>query len=84
MTAFLEAGHDAYSCDLLPASGKHPERHLQMDYLRAIEKINPDFFELIPQGIILKANERGNCVESEWEDYGEFILNIDFPDLIEI
>mgnify|MGYP000560184922 CR=1 FL=1 len=49
MTAFLEAGHDAYSCDLLPASGKHPERHLQMDYLRAIEKINPDFLGMHPE-----------------------------------
>ena len=49
MTAFLEAGHDAYSCDLLPASGKYPERHLQMDYLKAIRKINPDFLGMHPE-----------------------------------
>ncbi|AGO47342.1 hypothetical protein Phi19:1_gp052 [Cellulophaga phage phi19:1] len=49
MTAFLEAGHDAYSCDLLPSSGKYPERHLQMDYLKAIEKINPDFLGMHPE-----------------------------------
>lgn len=30
MEAFLNAGHDAYSCDLLPTSGKYPERHLQV------------------------------------------------------
>jgi LuxR family glucitol operon transcriptional activator len=52
--------------------------------INTLSNINPDFFELIPQGIILKANERGNCIESEWEDFGEFILNIDFPDLAEI
>ena len=43
MSAFLEAGHDEYSCDLLPTSGKYPDRHLQMDYTKAIEKIKPDF-----------------------------------------
>lgn len=49
MTAFLEAGHDAYSCDLLPASGKYPERHLQMDYKKAIEIIKPDFLGMHPE-----------------------------------
>lgn len=29
--AFRERGHEAYSCDLLPCSGGHPEWHLQMD-----------------------------------------------------
>jgi len=49
MEAFLNAGHDAYSCDLLPTSGKYPERHLQMDYLKAIEKIKPDFLGMHPE-----------------------------------
>ena len=26
-------GHEAYSCDLLPCSGGHPEWHLQQDVL---------------------------------------------------
>jgi hypothetical protein len=29
-------GHEAYSCDLLPCSGGHPEWHLQMDVMKAI------------------------------------------------
>jgi hypothetical protein len=29
--AFRERGHEAYSCDILPCSGGHPEWHLQMD-----------------------------------------------------
>lgn len=34
--AFRERGHEAYSCDLLPCSGGHPEWHLQMDVFEAI------------------------------------------------
>ena len=49
MTAFLEAGHDAYSCDLLPSSGKYPERHLQMDFQKAIKEIKPDFLGMHPE-----------------------------------
>lgn len=29
--AFRELGHEAYSCDILPCSGGHPEWHLQCD-----------------------------------------------------
>ena len=31
--AFREKGHEAYSCDILPCSGGHPEWHLQGDVL---------------------------------------------------
>ena len=30
-TAFREKGHEAYSCDILPCSGGHPEWHIQSD-----------------------------------------------------
>jgi site-specific DNA-cytosine methylase len=30
-------GHEAYSCDLLPCSGEHPEWHLQVDVFKAIQ-----------------------------------------------
>jgi len=33
-TAFRERGHMAYSCDLLPCSGRHPEWHIQDDALK--------------------------------------------------
>ncbi len=36
-TAFRELGFEAYSCDLLPCSGGHPEWHLQMDVFEAIK-----------------------------------------------
>jgi len=34
---FRELGHEAYSCDLKPCSGGHPEWHLQMDVFEAIK-----------------------------------------------
>lgn len=36
-TAFRELGHEAYSCDLLPCSGGHPEWHIQADALEIIK-----------------------------------------------
>ena len=35
--AFRERGHEAYSCDLIPCSGGHPEYHLQCDALEIIK-----------------------------------------------
>lgn len=32
--AFRERGHEAYSCDLLPTSGNHPEWHIKDDVLK--------------------------------------------------
>lgn len=34
---FRKRGHEAYSCDLKPCSGGHPEWHLQMDVFEAIK-----------------------------------------------
>jgi hypothetical protein len=34
--ALREQGHEAYSCDLKPCSGGHPEWHLQLDVFTAI------------------------------------------------
>lgn len=36
--AFREKGHEAYSCDLKPCSGGHPEWHLWMDIFEAIDR----------------------------------------------
>lgn len=35
-TAFRERGHEAYSCDIQPCSGGHPEWHIQGDALVSI------------------------------------------------
>lgn len=34
--AFRELGHEAFSCDLLPCSGGHPEWHFQQDIFEVI------------------------------------------------
>ena len=35
--AFRERGHEAYSCDVEPCSGGHPEWHLQVDALEMLK-----------------------------------------------
>lgn len=35
---FRALGHEAYSCDILPASGGHPEWHLQQDVTELLEQ----------------------------------------------
>jgi site-specific DNA-cytosine methylase len=35
---FRKLGHEAFSCDLLPCSGGHPEWHYQQDVFEVIEK----------------------------------------------
>jgi hypothetical protein len=36
--AFRNLGHEAFSCDLLPCSGGHPEWHYQQDIFEVIDK----------------------------------------------
>ena len=36
--AFRKLGHEAYSCDLLPCSGGHPEWHFQCDIFEVINQ----------------------------------------------
>lgn len=38
MTAFLEKGHDAYSCDTEPCEGNYPERHFREDILQLLKR----------------------------------------------
>ena len=35
--AFRELGHEAYSCDIQPCSGGHPEWHIQADVLSVLD-----------------------------------------------
>jgi site-specific DNA-cytosine methylase len=36
--AFRELGHEAYSCDILPCSGGHPEWHIHDDVLKHLDE----------------------------------------------
>lgn len=46
--AFRERGHEAYSCDILPCSGGHPEFHIQGDAIEAIKSRKWDLIILHP------------------------------------
>ena len=39
-TAFRTRGHEAYSCDILPSSGGHPEWHIQADAIQTMNEVN--------------------------------------------
>jgi len=45
---FRKLGHNAFSCDLKPCTGGHPEYHLQMDIYEAINLKHWDFIGLHP------------------------------------
>lgn len=36
--AFRKLGHEAYSCDILPCSGGHPEWHIESDVIEQLNK----------------------------------------------
>lgn len=46
--AFRRLGHEAFSCDILPCSGSHPEWHLHEDVFSAIIKTRWDLIILHP------------------------------------
>lgn len=46
--AFRELGHDAYSCDILPCSGGHPEWHFQQDVFEVIDNHDWDLMVAHP------------------------------------
>lgn len=44
--AFRELGHEAYSCDILPCSGGHPDWHIQADVMELLFglRTNPSYY----------------------------------------
>lgn len=56
--AFRALGHDAYSCDIQPCSGGHPEWHIQDDVLNYI---NGDTLPGIARAM---AEQWGKCVDN--------------------
>ncbi|MCK9593193.1 MAG: hypothetical protein M0Q91_14410 [Methanoregula sp.] len=48
--AFRAIGHEAYSCDILPCSGGHPEWHIQDDVMNVLDLNNPLSTHEVPLG----------------------------------
>lgn len=70
-------GHEAYSCDLVPCSGGHPEWHLQCDALELL-KIRWDMIIAFPPCTYLTAAGAGRLYnrdhtirDPERDDRGE-------------
>lgn len=45
--AFRVKGHEAYSCDILPCSGGHPEWHIQGDVIEHLKRKPLDYYDLV-------------------------------------
>ena len=70
-------GHEAYSCDLLPCSGGHPEWHYQQDVFEVIEKgwdmmiAHPPCTFLAVSGARWLYNKDGSKNENRWKNQAE-------------
>jgi len=70
-------GHEAFSCDLLPCSGGHPEWHLQQDVFDVIEQgwdmmiAHPPCTYLAVSGARWLYNKDGSKNEERWRNQVE-------------
>lgn len=62
--AFREKGHDAFSCDLIPCSGGHPEWHIQGDVL---EILNPSYHQILTGSTPAPFTVDGNHGVKMWQ-----------------
>ena len=72
---FRKLGHEAYSCDILPCSGGHPEWHIQGDALKEANSGNYDLMIAHPPCTFLAVsgnrwlyNKDGSRNEERWEN----------------
>ena len=70
-------GHEAYSCDLLPCSGGHPEWHYEQDVFEVIDKgwdmmiAHPPCTFLAVSGARWLYNKDGSKNEERWKNQAE-------------
>ena len=63
-TAFREKGHNAFSCDILPCSGGHPEWHIQGDVLKIL---NPYELPFGGEVIEFRTMDGNDYVIEKWD-----------------
>ena len=63
-TAFREKGHNAFSCDIVPCSGGHPEWHIQGDVLKIL---NPYELPFGGEVIEFRTMDGTNYVIEKWD-----------------
>jgi hypothetical protein len=75
--ALRKLGHEAYSCDLQPCSGGHPEWHYQCDVLTILDKGwdmmigHPTCTFITNAGVCWLYDKEGNRNEQRWNDLAE-------------
>lgn len=76
--ALRELGHEAYSCDLEPCSGGHPEWHIQDDAIKTAYGehwdmliAHPPCTYLTNSGVSWLYNKDGTINEKRWSDLDE-------------
>ena len=62
--AFREKGHNAFSCDILPCSGGHPEWHIQGDVLKIL---NPYKLPFGGEVIEFRTMDEADYVIEKWD-----------------
>lgn len=64
--AFREKGHNAFSCDILPCSGGHPEWHIQGNVLQFL---NPEvlFHGELPGIQFFTMDNEYHCFPGKWD-----------------
>lgn len=73
--AFREKGYEAYSCDLQPCSGGHPEWHIQEDAIRVLQREKWDLVIAHPPCTRLaNSGVRWLHERNLWEELHEAVL----------
>ena len=65
-TAFREKGHNAFSCDILPCSGGHPEWHIQGDVLEVVQNEHKVFWRGKYVWLFMTSDENVHLIE-KWD-----------------
>lgn len=83
--AFRALGHEAYSCDIQPCSGGHPEWHLQVDALELLKMrwdliiAHPPCTDLSVSGARWFAKKRADGRQQRSIDFFMRFTNLDCP-----
>lgn len=81
---FRKLGHEAYSCDILPCSGGHPEWHIQDDVLKHLEGWDmiiafPPCTHLAVSGAMHFEKKRNDGRQKEAIEFFSIFLHLDCP-----
>lgn len=73
---FRRLGHEAYSCDIIPCSGGHPEWHIMQDVLPLL---NPSMIPIFDGSVKIKGIEFSTCDGKEHFISNKWDMIIAFP-----